>query len=53
MGGGEPSNFFLIAGIVLNVALTALAIWWLLKQGVRKPPPKPPGDRRETGATTE
>lgn len=42
MGGGAPSNFFLIAGIVVNVALTGLAIWWLLKQGVKKPPPKDP-----------
>jgi len=47
MSAGGPSNFFLIAGIVINVAITALAIWWLLKQGVKKPPPKddapPPG----------
>ena len=46
MGAGGPSNFFLIAGIVVNVAITALAIWWLLKQGVKKLPPKdgpPPG----------
>lgn len=42
MSPGEPSNFFLIAGIVLNVAITGLAIWWLLKQGVKKPPPRDP-----------
>lgn len=40
MSTGGPSNAFLILGIVLNLALTALAIWWLLKQGVKKPPPK-------------
>lgn len=39
-GTGGPSNFFLILGIVINVVLTGLAIWWLLKQGVKKPPPK-------------
>ena len=46
-GGGGPSNFFLIFGIVINVVLTGLAIWWLLKQGVKKDPPKnePPKDQ--------
>jgi hypothetical protein len=47
-GGGGPSNFFLILGIVINVTLTGLAIWWLFKQGVKKNPPKdnpPPGDQ--------
>lgn len=46
-GGGGPSNFFLILGIVINVTLTGLAIWWLLKQGVKKDPPKdePPNDQ--------
>lgn len=46
-GGGGPSNFFLILGIVINVTLTGLAIWWLLKQGVKKAPPKdePPNDQ--------
>ena len=38
--GGGPSNFFLVTGIVINVLLTGLAIWWVLKQGVKKPPPK-------------
>ena len=47
MSSGGPSNFFLIAGIVINVVLTALAIWWLVKQGVKKYPPKdgPPPDQ--------
>ena len=47
MNPGGPSNFFLIAGVVINVVLTALAIWWLVKQGVKKPPPKdaPPRDQ--------
>ena len=47
MSGG-PSNAFLIAGIVFNVVVTGLAIWWLVKQGVKKPPPKdkePPADQ--------
>jgi hypothetical protein len=46
MEAGGPSNFFLIAGIALNVAITGLAIWWLLRQGVKKPPPQdPPPDQ--------
>ena len=47
MSPSGPSNFFLIAGIVINVVLTGLAIWWLVKQGVKKPPPKdaPPPDQ--------
>lgn len=46
-GPGGPSNFFLILGIAINVLLTGLAIWWLLKQGVKKSPPKdgPPPDQ--------
>jgi len=46
MTGGGPSNTFLILGIIINVVLTGLAIWWLVKQGVKKdprtaPPPDP------------
>ena len=40
MGAGTLSNFFLAAGIVVNVVITALAIWWLLRQGMKQPPPK-------------
>jgi len=40
MSGGGPSNLFLIVGIVVNVALTGLAIWWVVKQGVKKKRPK-------------
>lgn len=43
MAQGGPSNLFLVLGVVINVAVTGLAIWWLFKQGVRKPPP--PADR--------
>ncbi len=47
MSGGGPSNLFLIVGIVVNVALTGLAIWWVVKQGVKKMRPKdePPRDQ--------
>jgi cytosine/uracil/thiamine/allantoin permease len=46
MSSGGPSNFFLIAGVVINVVLTGLAIWWLVKQGVKKPPKDaPPPDQ--------
>jgi hypothetical protein len=48
MGGGGPSNFFLYAGIAVNVVITGLAIWWLLKQGVKKPPPKDPPSGEST-----
>lgn len=48
MSPGGPSHLFLIIGIAINVLLTALAIWWLVKQGTRKygPPPeeKPPDE---------
>ena len=46
MSSGGPSNLFLIVGIVVNVALTGAAIWWLVRQGRKRPPPKdapPPG----------
>jgi uncharacterized membrane protein YqiK len=38
MSQGGPSNLFLIAGIVVNVVLTALAIWWVIRQGKKRPP---------------
>jgi hypothetical protein len=41
MSSGGPSNLFLVAGIVINVLVTGLAIWWLFRQGVRKPSPPP------------
>ena len=41
MNPDGPSNLFLIAGIVVNVVVTGLAIWWLFRQGVHKPPPPP------------
>ncbi len=28
----QPSLTFWIVGIIINVGLTGLAIWWLLKQ---------------------
>lgn len=43
MSSGGPSNLFLIVGIVANVVLTGLAIWWVLRQGAKKRPPKDGG----------
>jgi len=47
VSAGGPSNLFLIVGVVINVALTGLAIWWVVRQRVKKAPPeeKPPGDQ--------
>jgi hypothetical protein len=36
-------SLFWIVGIVLNVGLTGLAIWWVVKQ-MRRPKDPPPGD---------
>ncbi len=36
MSQGGPSDLFLIIGIVVNVVLSGLAIWWVLRQGKRK-----------------
>ena len=36
MSQAGPSNLFLIVGVVANVLLTGLAIWWVLRQGKRR-----------------
>ena len=37
-------SLFWIVGIVLNVGLTILAIWWVVRQ-MRRPEDPPRGDR--------
>lgn len=41
-------TWFWIVGIILNVGLTALAIWWVLKQ-MKRPESDDPAQHRRPG----